>query len=302
MLHEPKASLSSRKLLRTSLKAHNEFRAQVGVPPLVWNEILAKYAQEYAKKRVNDCKMENSMGPYGENLAGGYDESTIADSVRFWATEKPDYDPASGKCKSGGDDCLHYTQIVAMKTTSVGCAREKISAKATVGLIVLMTTRTMIRVVSSKRISTKSNGSNRWFVVHRQTIEYGSNVTYIRDVQTVAVDSAPTNRGRIDDLLTSIVERQFGWNWHRLIKILFKPKTSNGKYHLLLPQQVRNVDLSCLYSKVKIAGTMLCVLGALTLSLVQSTVPPKDATTMSSQTGRRLAVSTEIRSSVACTS
>ncbi|KAK8518472.1 hypothetical protein V6N13_027945 [Hibiscus sabdariffa] len=107
------------------LKAHNEFRAEVGVPPLVWNESLVEYADNYAKKRVNDCKMEHSMGPYGENLAGGYEDSTITDSVRFWATEKPDYDPATGNCKSGGFDCGHYTQIVARKTKSVGCAREK---------------------------------------------------------------------------------------------------------------------------------------------------------------------------------
>ncbi|KAK8983800.1 hypothetical protein V6N11_009584 [Hibiscus sabdariffa] len=107
------------------LKAHNEFRAEVGVPPLVWNKTLAKYADKYARKRVKDCKMEHSMGPYGENLAGGYEDSTIADSVKFWATEKPDYDPATGNCKSGGFDCGHYTQIVARKTKSVGCAREK---------------------------------------------------------------------------------------------------------------------------------------------------------------------------------
>ncbi|KAK8478645.1 hypothetical protein V6N11_033037 [Hibiscus sabdariffa] len=89
------------------------------------NESLVEYADNYAKKRVNDCKMEHSMGPYGENLAGGYEDSTITDSVRFWATEKPDYDPATGNCKSGGFDCGHYTQIVARKTKSVGCAREK---------------------------------------------------------------------------------------------------------------------------------------------------------------------------------
>ncbi|KAE8725294.1 hypothetical protein F3Y22_tig00008957pilonHSYRG00006 [Hibiscus syriacus] len=122
---EPKSKHPKEETPEDILKAHNEFRAQVGVPPLVWNETLAKYAQVYAKKRVNDCKMEHSMGPYGENLAGGYEDSTIADSVRFWATEKPDYDPASGKCKSGGFDCGHYTQIVARKTTNVGCAREK---------------------------------------------------------------------------------------------------------------------------------------------------------------------------------
>lgn len=41
--------------------------------------------------------------------------------------------------------------------------------------------------------------------------------------------------------------------------------------------RLEKVTLSCLYSKVKIAGTVLCVLGALTMSLMQSTVSPKGA-------------------------
>ncbi|MBA0684752.1 hypothetical protein Goari_026315 [Gossypium aridum] len=44
--------------------------------------------------------------------------------------------------------------------------------------------------------------------------------------------------------------------------------------------RLEKVALSCLYSKVKIAGTILGVLGALTMSLMQSTVPSKDATAM----------------------
>ncbi|XP_022737771.1 WAT1-related protein At5g47470 [Durio zibethinus] len=40
---------------------------------------------------------------------------------------------------------------------------------------------------------------------------------------------------------------------------------------------LEKVALSCLYSKVKIGGTLLCVLGALTMSVMQSTVQPKDA-------------------------
>ncbi|KAA3454788.1 WAT1-related protein [Gossypium australe] len=48
--------------------------------------------------------------------------------------------------------------------------------------------------------------------------------------------------------------------------------------------RLEKVALSCLYSKVKIAGTILCVLGALTMSLMQSTVSSKDATVMPSVT------------------
>lgn len=45
---------------------------------------------------------------------------------------------------------------------------------------------------------------------------------------------------------------------------------------LMLCCRLEKVALSCLYSKVKIVGTFLCVLGALTMSIMQSTVSPKD--------------------------
>ncbi|XVF10844.1 hypothetical protein REPUB_Repub07fG0218100 [Reevesia pubescens] len=41
--------------------------------------------------------------------------------------------------------------------------------------------------------------------------------------------------------------------------------------------RMEKVTISCQYSKVKIGGTLLCVLGALTMSVMQSTVSPKDA-------------------------
>ncbi|KAK8596769.1 hypothetical protein V6N13_001374 [Hibiscus sabdariffa] len=105
------------------LKAHNEIRAEVGVSPLVWNETLAAYAQDYAEKRKGDCGMEYSTGAYGENLASGDGSMNIADAVKFWAEEKSDYDHASNKCISGGTDCFHYTQVVSRLSTSVGCAK-----------------------------------------------------------------------------------------------------------------------------------------------------------------------------------
>ncbi|KAE8712947.1 WAT1-related protein [Hibiscus syriacus] len=42
--------------------------------------------------------------------------------------------------------------------------------------------------------------------------------------------------------------------------------------------RLEKVALSCLYSKVKIAGTFLCVLGAIITSVIQSTVSSEDAT------------------------
>ncbi|XP_038993611.1 WAT1-related protein At5g47470-like isoform X1 [Hibiscus syriacus] len=48
--------------------------------------------------------------------------------------------------------------------------------------------------------------------------------------------------------------------------------------------RLEKVALSCLYSKVKIGGTLLCVLGALTMSLMHSTVSPKTTSMFSAPT------------------
>ncbi|KAH0638752.1 hypothetical protein KY285_035338 [Solanum tuberosum] len=37
------------------LKAHNDLRSSVGVPPLQWDETLAAYAYDWATQRREDC-------------------------------------------------------------------------------------------------------------------------------------------------------------------------------------------------------------------------------------------------------
>ncbi|KAK1571217.1 hypothetical protein Q3G72_013597 [Acer saccharum] len=103
--------------------AHNAFRAAVGVGPITWNNTVAAYAQKYADERKRDCQMDHSMGPYGENLAEGYGQMDGVDAVKFWASEKPQYDYKSNSCV--GDECLHYTQIVWSTSVHVGCGRVK---------------------------------------------------------------------------------------------------------------------------------------------------------------------------------
>ncbi|XP_058751660.1 basic form of pathogenesis-related protein 1-like [Vicia villosa] len=103
------------------LDVHNQARKEVGVRPLTWNTTLEAYAQNYANSRIDDCAMEHSMGPYGENLAEGHGEMKDADAVKFWLTEKPFYDYDSNKCVQ--DECLHYTQIVWRDTVHLGCGK-----------------------------------------------------------------------------------------------------------------------------------------------------------------------------------
>ncbi|KAF7802784.1 pathogenesis-related protein 1 [Senna tora] len=105
------------------LDVHNAARAEVGVDPMAWNGTVESYAQNYAIQRIKDCKMEHSGGPYGENLAENYGDMNGSDAVKFWLTEKPNYDYASNKCVN--DECLHYTQIVWRDSVQLGCARAK---------------------------------------------------------------------------------------------------------------------------------------------------------------------------------
>ncbi|KAL3843830.1 hypothetical protein ACJIZ3_001233 [Penstemon smallii] len=104
------------------LDAHNPARAEVGVPPLIWNATVAVYAQNYANERSKDCELVHSKGPYGENIAMGSWDLSAKEAVDMWINEKQYYDYNSNACV-GGQQCLHYTQVVWRNSVSVGCAR-----------------------------------------------------------------------------------------------------------------------------------------------------------------------------------
>src|SRR3954451_3573224 len=53
------------------LAQHNLFRAEVGQPPLAWDDTLAAGAQEWADAKQADGRFEHSDTNLGENLAGG---------------------------------------------------------------------------------------------------------------------------------------------------------------------------------------------------------------------------------------
>ncbi|BFG36083.1 hypothetical protein CerSpe_223570 [Prunus speciosa] len=68
--------------------AHNEIRRVENVPPLVWNDTLAQFAEDWAKKQT-DCGMRHSKGQYGENLFWGLKAHWLPrEAVENWAHEK----------------------------------------------------------------------------------------------------------------------------------------------------------------------------------------------------------------------
>ncbi|XP_028797677.1 pathogenesis-related leaf protein 6-like [Neltuma alba] len=104
------------------LNAHNVARGQVGVPNITWDDTVATYALNYVNSRTSDCNLVHSGGPYGENLAKGSGLFTGTAAVNLWVAEKPYYNYTSNSCV-GGQQCLHYTQVVWKNSVRVGCAR-----------------------------------------------------------------------------------------------------------------------------------------------------------------------------------
>ncbi|RMY79111.1 hypothetical protein D0863_00254 [Hortaea werneckii] len=94
------------------LNSTNYYRSQHQASNLTWDSALADYAQDYSK----NCKWEHSGGEYGENLAQGYLNPTIA--IDAWAGEEADYNYNKPKFQ---ESTGHFTQLVWQNTTSVGC-------------------------------------------------------------------------------------------------------------------------------------------------------------------------------------
>ncbi|EFJ06204.1 hypothetical protein SELMODRAFT_135802 [Selaginella moellendorffii] len=107
------------------LYGQNRARYSVGVPPLVWDNRLAAYAQWWAnqKQASGNCYLQHSGGPYGENIFWGRGKPwSPSEAVDAWVDERRWYDYYSNSCLFN-DDCGHYTQIVWRSSTRVGCAR-----------------------------------------------------------------------------------------------------------------------------------------------------------------------------------
>ncbi|KAH6665993.1 CAP domain-containing protein [Halenospora varia] len=110
---------------RDMLAGQNWYRDQHGAIPLVWNDTIAAYAQNWA----NACNFKHSGGPTGENLAAG--ASTPLVTSDMWGQERTTYN-------WGSPTYSHFTAMVWKATTSVGCARKQCNgANGTPGFMVV---------------------------------------------------------------------------------------------------------------------------------------------------------------------
>ncbi|EGN98598.1 hypothetical protein SERLA73DRAFT_122502 [Serpula lacrymans var. lacrymans S7.3] len=109
-----KARDASSSDIQQYLDLHNAAREAHGASDLTWNATLATAAQTWA----NGCVFQHSggtLGPYGENLAAGTGNFTIADGIGAWTAEASQYDPSNPQPS-------HWTQVVWKGTSEVGCA------------------------------------------------------------------------------------------------------------------------------------------------------------------------------------
>lgn len=105
--------------------AHNKARAEVGVPPLKWNDTVAEYAKNFAKSKIDSFGIDPSGGPYGENIATfAFGKVSPSDVVDKWLNEKKDYNYTANSCTLGLY-CGNYKQIVWRDTVHLGCAKTK---------------------------------------------------------------------------------------------------------------------------------------------------------------------------------
>ncbi|PRQ22203.1 hypothetical protein RchiOBHm_Chr6g0247701 [Rosa chinensis] len=116
-------SIFAQDSIKDYLNGHNFARAAVGNGPMVWDDELARFAQDYAAKHTHDCQLVHSGYKYGENLAMSWGEMFGLDAVSMWVGEKPNYDYNSNSCVGG--ECGHYLQVIWNTSTHLGCAKAR---------------------------------------------------------------------------------------------------------------------------------------------------------------------------------
>jgi hypothetical protein len=119
-------------LLRSAMiDSHNRARRHYGVPPLQWDEALARDAAVYARQlaRTNRFEHDRQTGravKQGENLwMGTRSAYSYAEMIGLLVDERKYYRPGRFPAVSRTgqwSDVGHYTQIIWPTSQRVGCA------------------------------------------------------------------------------------------------------------------------------------------------------------------------------------
>jgi hypothetical protein len=112
------------------LAAHNAWRVQAGVAPLIWDNALgtgaAEWAQRLALSGVFQHSDRKARRGIGENMwYGSHGAYTPEAMVSLWGAEKRYFVPGMfpNVSRTGNwMDVSHYTQVIWPATTRVGCA------------------------------------------------------------------------------------------------------------------------------------------------------------------------------------
>jgi pathogenesis-related protein 1 len=110
---------------------HNEYRAEVGTPPLAWDDTIAASAQAYADELLPTVQTQGLVHdpntPYGENLyyaSSWGDGATAPDplgALDSWYAEKALYDADPQPVTNPVQEWGHYSQMVWNDTQRIGC-------------------------------------------------------------------------------------------------------------------------------------------------------------------------------------
>ena len=113
------------------LKAQNAQRAALHVPPLKWDDSLARDARVWARELAVTGRFEHSpdspdQEPQGEESVGRSPRAFSPEAmVALWSAERRDYRPGvfPDNSRSGDvENVGHYTQMIWRSTRQVGCA------------------------------------------------------------------------------------------------------------------------------------------------------------------------------------
>lgn len=127
---DPEADVAFVALNATSdiqefLNGHNKYRCMHGVPPLTWNEDIARLAASWGRTCCESGLKHSQSYSYepsqGENLAAGY--GTIAEALKGWYDEIEYCAKFPGCPKVPGKVVGHFTAMIWKASSTLGCAK-----------------------------------------------------------------------------------------------------------------------------------------------------------------------------------